>query len=138
MLCYCGLKINLSSYGGGSNFKPSKRTGWRIKVSNRHKMHFYDRNSCGLTTPKGGIPVPVELDATITLIHELTHYAQGVFGNGIYSEIDTTKNSIEYLEMYHPDIHKKLVKTKSNRVKKTTLEKLFSEITENANELITT
>ncbi|MBK7362683.1 MAG: hypothetical protein IPJ01_10345 [Micavibrio sp.] len=146
-LCYCGLKINLSSYGGGSNFTPSNKDGWKIKISNRHILYFYDRKNCGLTTPKNGIEVPVEVDSVITIIHELTHYAQGVLGSRIYSEIDTTKNSIEYLQMYHPDIHSKLVKSegkvyrrgylvknKTKRVKqplKTNLEKLYEEINKN-------
>jgi hypothetical protein len=105
---------------------------------------LYDRKNCELTTPKDGIDVPIELEATITIIHELTHYAQGVLGKGVYSEVDTTKNSIEYLQMYHPDIIKKLIKSegkvyrrgylvknKTKRVKppvKTILEKLYEEI----------
>ena len=107
-LCYCGLKVKLSSYDGQAHFHPKD---WSIKIHSRHILHFYTRKNCGLTTPRKGIEVPIELEATITIIHELTHYAQGVLGKRVYSEIDTTKNSIEYLLMYHPDIYKKLVKS---------------------------
>jgi hypothetical protein len=127
-LCFCGLKINLSSYIGQSHFRHCDKRGWSIKVHNRFKLYLYDRKNCGLKHPKGGITVSLELEATITLIHELTHYAQGVLGGGTYSEIDTTKNSIEYLLMHHPDIHRKLIKTKKPKiVRATPLEKIMAE-----------
>jgi len=128
-LCFCGLKINLSSYIGQSHFRHCDKRGWSIKVHNRYKLYLYDRKNCGLKHPKGGITVSLELEATITLIHELTHYAQGVLGKRMYNEIDTTKNSIEYLKMYHPDIHRKLIKTnKPKVVRATPLEKIIATL----------
>lgn len=128
LLCYCGLKVNLSSYKGQAHFNPHKQKGWSVKIHNRFKLYLYDRKNCGLKHPKGGIPIPLELETIITIIHELTHYAQGVLGKGVYSEIDTTKNSIEYLVMYHPEIYKKLIKTKKPKiVRATPLEKIMAE-----------
>lgn len=146
-LCYCGLKVELHSCNGGSYFYPSKKNGFRVKIHNRFKLHLYGRKGCGLTTPKKGIEVEPYVDAVITIIHELTHYAQAVYGEikgikpfdykfGTFTEIDTTKNSIEYLKEFHPDIYAKLIKTETDYPVPTYLEKLFSEI--NVSEIIKT
>jgi hypothetical protein len=138
-LCYCGLNVELHSCDGGSHFNPYHKKGWKIKIHNRFKLYLYGRKSCGLTTPRGGIEVSAYVDAVITIIHELTHYAQAVYGEingnklfdykfGTFSEIDTTKNSIEYLKEFHPDIHAKLIKTETDYPVPTYLEKLFSKI----------
>ena len=138
-LCYCGLKVELHSCNGGSYFYPCKKNGFRVKIHNRFKLHLYGRKGCGLTTPKKGIEVEPYVDAVITIIHELTHYAQAVYGEikgikpfdykfGTFTEIDTTKNSIEYLKEFHPDIHAKLIKTETDYPVPTYLEKLFSKI----------
>jgi len=125
-LCFCGLTINLKSFVAGSNFRASKSKGWSVNVSPEYKFHLYNRKNCGFTTPSSGIKIPIEVDATRILIHELTHYAQGVLGGGVYSEIDTTKNEIEYFRVYHPEIYAKLRKTAKPQLKiKTNLEKIY-------------
>ncbi len=144
-ICFCGLKVYLFSRKGRSTFSAWKKQGWRIKIHGRFKVHFYNRKSCGLTTPTGGIEVPLELAVTSTIIHELTHYAQALYSPvkiqkikkgtvlkkwefGTFTEIDTTKNEIEHLKMYHPEVYKKLIKTETDYPVPTYLENLLLKI----------
>lgn len=56
--------------------------------------------------------VGVELQILLALIHELTHHAQYELGRLKGSEVETTKNELEYCEKYEPKTYKKLITIK--------------------------
>ncbi len=51
---------------------------------------------------------PFFVSGISSLIHELTHHVQ--YEKGLpKGELLTTKNELEYLKVFHPDIHKQLI-----------------------------
>jgi hypothetical protein len=97
--------VNFSITRNGSNFW-SKNGIVNVKVG--HKIQYYIRHTVGLTTPRTGLNVGYVIATTSHLIHELTHYVQGVEGRK-FSEIETTQNEIDFLREYDPYWYEKLI-----------------------------
>ena len=81
-----------------------------VSIAVRHKLHLYNKQSIGLTTPKEGLNVGYVIGTTCAIIHELTHYVQGKEGRK-YSEVETTINEIDYLKEADPNWYSRLIKT---------------------------
>jgi|GEM_PF-2651851 len=76
------------------------------------RWHTYHRVRAGLVTPTQGIEMPVALFAKLVLIHELTHALQHGVCDGSkrrYSEVETTRNEIAFIEQVAPVMHSRLV-----------------------------
>lgn len=74
--------------------------------------HTYRRVRARLSTPRGGIEMPIDVLMTVVLIHEYTHAVQhGVCGHAPrkYSEVETTENEIEFVRLHAPDAFARLV-----------------------------
>lgn len=79
------------------------------------RWHTYRRVRAGLSTPREGVAMPVELYATLALVHEFTHALQhGVCGTPKrrYSEVETTDAEIAFVRREAPEIHAQLVPVK--------------------------
>lgn len=79
------------------------------------RWHTYRRVRAGLSTPREGVAMPVELYATLALVHEFTHALQhGVCGTPKrrYSEVETTDAEIAFVRRVAPEIHAQLVPVK--------------------------
>lgn len=90
------------------------------------RWHTYRRVRAGLSTPREGLAMPLELYVTLALVHEFTHALQhGVCGTPKrrYSEVETTDNEIAFVRRAAPEIHARLVpvqgKTPARRTRKT-------------------
>jgi len=68
-----------------------------VAISVRSKLFLYNKKTVGLTTPPKGLLVGYVLGTTMGIIHELTHYVQGIEKRP-FSEVETTLNEIEYLK----------------------------------------
>jgi len=102
--------VRFSSTRNGSNYyhaSVNNATGF-INISTRDKIYLYKRVSVKLTAPHGGLLVGCELQVVSALIHELTHYVQGI-EKRLFSEVETTINEIEYLKNNEPFWYSKLV-----------------------------
>jgi hypothetical protein len=81
------------------------------------KWVTYDRVHARLTTPPGGLLVPVGLRIVLCLVHEYTHAIQdGVCGGERrrFLEAEPTKNEIEYVRLHAPTYYAKLVPSRSS------------------------
>lgn len=76
----------------------------KLHVSNKC-WSTYRRKRVGMYADN--IVVDFELAFTLRLIHELTHYVQFLQGR-ILSEVETTRNEIEYVKTFHEMYYKKL------------------------------
>ena len=81
-----------------------------VAIKVRHKLHLYNKQTVGLTTPKEGLAVGYIIGTTCAIIHELTHYVQGIEGRK-FSEVETTMNEIDYLKETDPYWYDRLIKT---------------------------
>ena len=88
-----------------------------VAIAVRHKLHLYNKQTVGLTTPKQGLAVGYVIGTTCAIIHELTHYIQGMEGRK-FSEVETTQNEIDYLKEKDPYWYSRLVKSSANSEKK--------------------
>ena len=88
-----------------------------VAIAVRHKLHLYNKQTVGLTTPKEGLAVGYVIGTTCEIIHELTHYVQGVEGRK-FSEVETTLNEIDYLKEADPYWYSRLVKSSAVSEKK--------------------
>lgn len=82
----------------------------------RGRWHVYRRVRAGLVTPRSGIEMDLHLLARLVLVHELTHAIQhGACGGPRrrYSEVETTRNEIEFLLRARPEAHARLVPVKA-------------------------
>lgn len=80
------------------------------------RWHTYRRVRAGLSTPREGLVMSVELYVTLALVHEFTHALQhGVCGTPKrrYSEVETTDNEIAFVRRMAPELHAQLVPVKS-------------------------
>lgn len=80
-----------------------------IEISVRPTLHLYKKKTVGLTTPPKGLNVGYVLGTTMGIIHELTHYAQGI-ENRTMSEVETTQNEVDYLKEVDKFWYDQLVK----------------------------
>jgi len=106
--------IHISKNGKGSCFyqKPNERVkskGKRIRIGLRGCDLFstYLRKLPYLS-PIGGIPIPRYLGYRHSLIHELTHFIQ-FLQKRTFSEVETTKNELEYLIETEPFYEHQLI-----------------------------
>lgn len=84
----------------------------RVPPGNFARWTTYARMRARLTTPREGIELPVDVLATVVLIHEYTHAVQhGVTGQPRrrFSEVETTENEIEFIRRHAPAAHARLV-----------------------------
>lgn len=103
------VKVNFSNTRNGSNYIHAQNGATEfINIGTRTKIYLYKRVSCGLTSPHDGLNVGSELQIICSLIHELTHFIQGV-EKRLYSEVETTENEIEYLKANEPFWYSRLV-----------------------------
>lgn len=73
---------------------------------------LYARRTAGLTTPPGGLEMPIRLALTLTLVHEYTHALQFGAVPGLdvrRGEVEPTKNEIAFLREQAPAWHARLV-----------------------------
>lgn len=114
------VPITFSSTRNGSNYLPPSTYEYRTEINNstgginiatHGKLHLYKKVTIGLTTPHGGLLVGCELQVITSLIHELTHFVQGI-EKRLYSEVETTTNEIEYLKLHEPFWYGRLVPIK--------------------------
>jgi len=77
-----------------------------IRIQNNREIWYtYKRKTIGLTADclQCGIQPSIEFQ----LIHELTHIVQYIENRNM-SEVETTRNEIEYAKKYYPDLYNKL------------------------------
>lgn len=82
------------------------------------RWHTYRRVRAGLATPREGVLMPVELYATLALVHEFTHALQhGICGTPKrrYSEVETTEAEIAFVRRVAPEMHAQLVPVSGRR-----------------------
>ena len=85
------------------------------------RWHTYRRVRAGLTTPPGGVVMPMALYATVVLVHEFTHALQhGVCGTPKrrYSEVETTDAEIEFVRRVAPQLHAQLVPVQGGKARR--------------------
>jgi hypothetical protein len=75
------------------------------------RRSLYRRVRVGLTTPAGGLEMPIREALVLTLVHEYTHALQyGDYGIHLRGgEVETTRNEVLYLERHLPALHGQLV-----------------------------
>lgn len=104
-ICFCTVPIIFSASRHGSNF-------WhepiRVNISTHGELHLYEKVTVGKTTPKGGLLIGTEIQIICSLIHELTHFVQ-LTEKRVASEVETTKNEIEYLQKNEPFWYGRLI-----------------------------
>jgi len=72
----------------------------------------YRRVGARLSTPPGGLVLPLRTYLELVLVHEYTHALQhglGVSAKRAYSEVETTRNEIEYARRHAPEVYARLV-----------------------------
>ena len=74
-----------------------------VTISCKSILHLYEKKSIG--DYKTEINVGSKIQIACSLIHELTHHAQ-YLERRIYSEVETTKNELEFIRIQHPDWYK--------------------------------
>jgi len=70
------------------------------------RWHAYRRVRAGWATPRSGVTMDLAMLARLVLVHELTHALQhGTCGGPRrrYSEVETTRNEIEFLRRHQPE-----------------------------------
>ncbi len=87
------VKMNISMTRNRSLYYSSDGS---IAIRVREKLHLYQKKNVGLTTPPQGLNVGYVIGTTTAIIHELTHYVQGIEGR-LMSEVETTQNEVDYL-----------------------------------------
>ena len=102
------VSINFSATRHGSYYYHSDAS---INVSVRDEIILYKKVTCELTTPPKGLMVGCELQTTCAVIHEVTHYIQGLEKRKM-SEVETTQNEIDYLRVNEPFWFSKLIPLK--------------------------
>lgn len=73
------------------------------KICVARHWHTYDRKTVGVTADR--LSVGYELGTAIVVVHELTHHVQNREGRR-YSEVETTKNEIEFMSQVDPEWNK--------------------------------
>ena len=88
---------------------PSFMIGKRIKIGLR-RCDFYLSycRKLPFLSPKGGIQISRDEGYRVCLIHELTHFVQQL-QNRTYSELETSKNELEYLLEIRPETEYELI-----------------------------
>jgi hypothetical protein len=78
-------------------YSPERR---KVKIGlGSTKWHTYDRKTIGVTADE--IVIPKLLLITVHIIHEFTHAIQH-FQKRKYSEVETTKNEMDYIQSVSP------------------------------------
>lgn len=113
------IPVRWRAGAGRSAFYPRPARGYgvphiqiRVPRGAAARWHTYRRVRARLSTPAGGIELPVELLVTVVLVHEYTHAVQhGVCGGSKrrYSEVETTENEIEFVRRHAPAAFEQLV-----------------------------
>lgn len=103
------VQLNFSVTRNGSLYYSENG---KVAIALRHKLHLYSKQTVGLTTPKEGLNVGYVIGTTCAIIHELTHYVQGIEGRR-FSEVETTQNEIDYIKEVDLYWYEQLVKTSS-------------------------
>ena len=121
---HVALKFIIEKYGNlnwdveiklSNTCRFSKHAYWRkrdrpciIRINGRRrKWYSYNRKTVGAMA--NGIPISQKTAYTLSLIHELTHHVQ-YLQERQFSEVETTRNEIEFVSINHPDIFNKLTK----------------------------
>lgn len=101
--CYCGPARGQAG--------PHIRLG--IPAGPTATRSLYKRRTARLTTPPGGLEMPVRFALALTLVHEYTHALQyGIAGTEIKvrrGEVEPTRCEIEYLRVRAPELYAALV-----------------------------
>ena len=82
------------------------------------RWHVYRRVRAGLVTPHEGVEMDLATFARLVLVHELTHALQhGTCGGPRrrFSEVETTRNEIEFLRRIMPEACARLVPVHASR-----------------------
>ena len=97
----CSIVVS-NSCRGSSYYRSNKL----IKLAGRRRSwHTYKRKRVGLCA--NGIYVGIKERYILSLIQELTHHIQNIQKRKA-SEVETTKNEIEYVKQFHPYLAKQL------------------------------
>lgn len=107
-------QVNFSMTRNGSIYHGKDGS---VAIAVKHKLHLYNKQTVGLTTPKEGLSVGYVIGTACAIIHELTHFVQGAEKRK-YSEVETTQNEIDYLKDSDPYWYGRLVKTSPPSEKK--------------------
>jgi len=91
-------------YKRGYKYTSNRDKPIRIQT-NREVWHTYKRKTIGLTADC--LSCEIQPNIELQLIHELTHIIQYIEGRNM-SEVETTRNEIEYANKYYPDLYNKL------------------------------
>jgi hypothetical protein len=94
-----GSKYFNNKNGSGKYTRPA------AQISIWYDIILYEMKSLKLKRYK--LYVGNEINTACAIVHELTHHAQHVEGRGS-GELETTRNEVEYLQAFHPDIYEKL------------------------------
>jgi hypothetical protein len=79
-------------------------------IGTRDDLYLYDKKSLNVSKKATtGLKVGREIQILCALVHELTHHAQYEL-NLNRGELETTRNELEYLKEFHPEVYKKCVK----------------------------
>lgn len=107
-----GKKVNIKLSGINTRpmfYHPSKENpGGLVRIGATSVIYLYKRKSVGLTTPEHGIHSGYLIATQCALVHELTHWVQSLRGSR-YGEVETTRNEIEFLQTYYPEVYDKLI-----------------------------
>jgi hypothetical protein len=96
-------------------------------ISTTDCLRLYNKKSLNVSKKAiRGFTINREVNILCSLVHELTHHAQYEL-NLNRGELETTKNELEYLKEFHPDIYNKCIKPE----KKTYLEKFLEKHSQN-------
>ena len=96
-----------SRYFRNNSSKNPKYSTPNVCICTRGMLMLYNKRSLGIN--KTHLFVGPETQMMCALIHELTHHAQYEQDKRKGNELDTTRNELEYLEKYRPDIYAEII-----------------------------
>lgn len=102
------VRLNFSTTRNGSRYYHADGS---INIRCSDKMFLYRKATCGLTTPPQGLLIGCEINTACAIIHEITHYIQGIEKRK-FSEVETTQNEIDYLKQHEPFWYNRLIPSK--------------------------
>ena len=77
-----------------------------VCIANRSELYLYEKKS--LKLKRYSLNIGNYIQILCALVHELTHHIQ-YNENRTRSELETTKNEVEFLRVFYPDIYNQLI-----------------------------
>lgn len=100
-----------SNYNRSRYFRNEITNGNYIRpntcISTRAQLMLYNKKS--LKIKRNEIFVGSKIQMECALVHELTHHVQYEKNERKGNELDTTKNELEYLFAFYPEIYKRIM-----------------------------